>query len=85
MSARKLARQRAEKVSNAFLEILTSPDGPSRLDTAHFRFVAQSFGSAKLIHEALAGTHSGDRPEMRKELLLGLICESAALLLDEGL
>jgi hypothetical protein len=65
------ARDRRQKLINSVLDLLTSPEAPGPEEAYHWIFVASIFGSKKLLDDVVAGTTN--RPELREELLCGLI------------
>jgi hypothetical protein len=70
-SDRAIARGRQEQLIREVLELLTSPDAPNAQDAFHWRFVAEVFGSKKLLDDVLIFT--AGKPDLRKDLLCGLL------------
>jgi hypothetical protein len=62
------------------LDLLTGPEAPSPEEAYHWLFVASTFGSTKLLDDVVAGT--SDRPELRQELLCGLLYDVIKRLIE---
>jgi hypothetical protein len=69
---RQKARDRRQKLINCVLDLLTNPEtAPTPEEAYHWLFVAEIFGSKKLLDGVVAGT--SNRPGLREELLCGLL------------
>ena len=76
MADRQFARDRRRKLIDAVLDLLTGPEAPTPQEAYHWLFVASTFGSKKLLDDVIVGTT--DRPDLREELLAGLLYDRHA-------
>jgi hypothetical protein len=79
-SDRAIALERQDRLLNQVLELLTGPEAPSAKDSYHWRFVAKTFGSEKLLDDVLIYTNG--KPDLRRDLLCGLLFDVANRLIE---
>jgi len=66
-----IACERRRRLIDAVLDLLTGPEAPTPEECYHWLFVAEMFGSKKLLDNVIVGTTN--RPDLREELLCGLL------------
>jgi len=66
-----MARDRRQKLIIAVLDLLTGLEAPTPEEVFHWQFIGREFGVT--VHLDRATSWADDKPDLREELLCGLL------------